>query len=136
VSTLRTLQRRGVLLAAAVVPLAAGGCGDLLQEPDTGIATMLTLTSVSGDEQTGAPGQPLSQPLRVRVSNLQGGSTDRLAVEWVVVSGSGRVEPRYSFTDADGIAEATWTLGATAGVQRIEARFADEVEVFEAEAVP
>lgn len=135
-STLRTLLGRGVLLAAAVVPLAAGGCGDLLQEPDTGIATMLTLTSVSGDEQNGPPGQPLSQPLRVRVSHLQGGSTDRLAVEWVVVAGSGRVEPRYSFTDADGIAEATWTLGATAGVQRIEARFADEVEVFEAEAVP
>jgi len=54
----------------------------------------------------------------------------------VIVAGSGRVEPRYSFTDADGIAEGRWTLGTKVGVQRIEARFAGEVEVFEAEAVP
>ena len=134
-SALRVPILRGILLAASVVPIAAG-CDDLLQEPDTGIATLLTLTSVSGDEQTGAPGQPLGQPLRVRVSHLQGESTERLAVEWTVVSGSGRVEPRYSFTDADGVAEATWILGSQDGRQRVEARFSDDVEVFEAVAVP
>jgi hypothetical protein len=123
---------RGIVLAAVVL----AGCGDLLQEPDTGIATMITLTSVSGDDQTGAPGQPLPQPLRVRLSHLQGGTTGKLAVEWVAVSGSGRVEPRYSFTDADGIAEATWVLGPQAGRHRVEARFAGEVEGFEAEALP
>lgn len=123
---------RGIVLTAVVL----AGCGDLLQEPDTGIATMITLTSVSGDDQTGAPGQPLPQPLRVRLSHLQGGTTDRLAIEWVVVSGSGRVEPRYSFTDADGIAETTWVLGPQAGRHLVEARFASEVEGFEAQAVP
>ena len=133
-SALRTFLLR-VVFAASVVPITAG-CDDLLQEPDTGIATLLTLTSVSGDEQTGAPGQPLDQPLRVRVSHLQGDSTERLAVEWTVVSGSGKVEPRYSFTDADGVAEATWILGSGNGRQRVEARFSDDVEVFEAEAVP
>ena len=133
-SASRTLILR-VVLAASVVPIT-GGCDDLLQEPDTGIATLLTLTAVSGDEQTGAPGQPLDQPLRVRVTHLQGDSTERLAVEWTVVSGSGKVEPRYSFTDADGVAEATWILGSGNGRQRVEARFSDDVEVFEAEAVP
>lgn len=123
-------------LATALVLAAAAGCGDLLQEPDTGIATMLTLTRVSGQDQTGAPGQPLPQPLRVRLSHLQGGMTGKLAIEWVVVSGSGRVEPRYSFTDADGIAEATWVLGPQTSRQRVEARFAGEVETFEAEATP
>jgi hypothetical protein len=135
VSALGVRLRRAIVVAAAVVPTAAG-CGDLLQEPDTGINTMLTVSSVSGDEQTGAPGQPLSQPLRVRVTHLQGGSIDGLAVEWVVVSGAGTVEPRYSFTGEGGIAEATWILGPQNGRQRVEARFADEVEVFEAEAVP
>lgn len=136
-SALRTFVLRGVVLSASVVPIAAG-CDDLLQEPDTGtgIATLLTLTSVSGDEQTGAPGQPLDQPLRVRVTHLEGESTERLAVEWTVVSGSGRIEPRYSFTDADGVAEASWILGSQNGHQRIEARFSGDVEVFEAEAVP
>lgn len=133
-SALRTFLLR-VVLAASVVPITAG-CDDLLQEPDTGIATLLTLTTLSGDDQTGAPGQPLDQPLRVRVSHLQGDSTERLAVEWTVLSGSGRVEPRYSFTDADGVAEATWILGSGNGRQRVEARFSDDVEVFEAEAVP
>ena len=133
-SALRTFLLR-VVLAASVVPITAG-CDDLLQEPDTGIATLLTLTTLSGDDQTGAPGQPLDQPLRVRVSHLQGDSTERLAVEWTVVSGSGKVEPRYSFTDADGVAEATWILGSGNGRQRVEARFSDDVEVFEAEAVP
>lgn len=123
---------RGIVLAA----LALAGCGDLLQEPDTGINTLLALTEVSGDDQTGPRGQPLAQPLMVRVTHLQGGSTDRLAVEWVVVAGSGSVAPRYSFTDPDGVAEATWILGSEGGRQRVEARFADEVEVFEAEAVP
>jgi hypothetical protein len=135
VSALTVRLRRGILLAAAVLPSAAA-CGDLLQEPDTGINTELTVTSVSGDGQTGAPGQPLSQPLRVRVSHVQSGPTDRLAVEWVVVSGSGSVQPRYSFTGEDGVAEATWILGPRSGVQRIIARFADEVEIFEAVAVP
>lgn len=132
---MRALRRRGILFAVAVVPIATS-CGDLLQEPDTGINTMLSVSSVSGDDQMGAPGQPLSQPLRVRVIHLQGGSIDRLAVEWVVVSGSGRVEPRYSFTGQDGLAEATWILGPQNGRQRVEARFAGEVEVFEAVAVP
>ena len=133
-SDLRALILRGML--AAFVAQIAAGCDDLLQEPDTGIATLLTLTAISGDEQTGAPGQPLDQPLMVRVSHLQGESTERLAVEWAVRSGSGRVEPRYSFTDADGVAEATWILGSGNGRQRVEARFSDDVEVFEAEAVP
>lgn len=123
-------------LVTALLLVTAAGCGDLLQEPDTGIATMITLTRVSGDDQTGATGQPLPQPLRVRLSHLQGGTMEKLAVEWVVVSGSGRVEPRYSFTDADGIAEATWILGPEAGRHRVEARFADEVEGFEATTVP
>jgi hypothetical protein len=128
--------RRGVRRAILVAAVALAGCGDLLQEPDTGIATMITLTRVSGHDQEGSPGQPLPQPLRVRLSHLQGGATGRLAVEWVVVSGSGRVEPRYSFTDAEGIAEATWILGPEAGRHRVEARFADEVEGFEATTAP
>lgn len=108
------------------------GCGDLLQEPDTGIATNLTLVSVSGDDQSGPPGSPLRQPVRVRLVDLEGGSTERLWVLWVVLEGSGTVEPRHSFTDADGVAEATWTLGSGTPRQRIEARAVGETETFEA----
>ncbi|HYO47034.1 MAG TPA: hypothetical protein VEY33_10155 [Gemmatimonadota bacterium] len=132
------MNARGALLRsialAAVGLLSSGlaGCGDLLQEPDTGIATLVTVTVVSGDGQTGVPGSALAEPLRVRVASLVGGSTERLWVEWVVIDGSGKVEPRNSFTDADGIAEVTWILGPEKR-QRVVAVFAGESETFEAD---
>ena len=59
-------------------------------------------------------------------------STEGLWVEWVVVEGGGRVTPRQTFTDEEGIAETTWTLGPGPGRQRIQARFADDFESFDA----
>ena len=126
------IGRAGVLLTG----IAILGCEDLLQEPDTGIAQRLTLIVVSGNQQTGAPGQPLPQPLRVRLDDLMGGPSERLVVEWNAIDGSGRVEPRYSFTDEEGVAEATWILGPEAGRQRVTATFSDDVKTFEAQAEP
>ena len=128
----RWIGRAGVLLTG----IAIVGCEDLLQEPDTGIAQRLTLIVVSGNQQTGAPGQPLPQPLRVRLDDLMGGPSERLVVEWNAIDGSGRVEPRYSFTDEEGVAEATWILGPEAGRQRVTATFSDDVKTFEAQAEP
>jgi hypothetical protein len=104
---------------AAVIALA--GCGDLLQEPDTGVFPLpIELEAVSGNGQEGAPGATLPQPLRVRV--LDGGEpASRLWVEWSVVSGGGKVEPRDTFSDEDGVAEASWTLGPSGGAQRVRA---------------
>ncbi len=126
--------RRSILPAVvAVISAALSGCGDLLQEPDTGIATDLTLVSVSGDDQSGPPGAILPQSIRVRLVDLEGGSMERLWVEWIVVAGSGAVEPRLSFTDSEGIAETAWRLGPATETQRIEARVGNEIEIFEAE---
>ncbi len=105
---------------AAVVGLV--GCGDLLQEPDTGTGKVVVrLEEVSGDAQVGDPGAPLAQPLRVRIVDFDGEPAPRLWVQWVVLSGSGEVEPRNSFSDANGIAEATWILGASGGPQQVSA---------------
>jgi hypothetical protein len=109
------------------------GCGDLLQEPDTGIATRFTITVLSGDDQTGPAGTPLPQPLRVRLASLEAEGVERLWVEWVVLEGDGRVEPRNSFTDEEGIAEATWILGSAPRRQRVMARFDEDFAVFEAD---
>jgi hypothetical protein len=124
--------RPWVLLGALVLAGAAPGCDDLLQEPDTGIANQVDLVRVSGNGQSGEPGTTLPEPIRVRLVSLEAESTERLWVEWVVVEGGGRVSPRQTFTDADGITETTWTLGPGPGRQRIQARFADEFESFEA----
>lgn len=115
--------------------LALAGCGDLLQEPESGTFPLqLELVEVSGNAQEGAPGAPLAQPLRVRT--LDGGeAAARLWVEWSVISGEGEVEPRNSFSDADGIAEARWTLGPSGGSQRVRATVRKGVPVvFEATA--
>lgn len=128
-----SMIRRSIVPAVvALISAALSGCGDLLQEPDTGIVTNLALMTVSGDGQTGLPGATLPQPVRVRLVDLEGRSTERLWVEWIVVQGSGTVELRHSFTDADGVAETTWTLGPGPERQRIEARIPGDTETFEA----
>ncbi|HET6617947.1 MAG TPA: hypothetical protein VFH69_09065 [Gemmatimonadota bacterium] len=127
--------RPWILLGAIVLAEAAPGCGDLLQEPDTGIATLVDLVRVSGNGQSGEPGTTLPQPIRVRLVVEDATSTEGLWVEWVVVEGGGRVTPRQTFTDEEGIAETTWTLGPGPGRQRIQARFADEFESFDAQTV-
>jgi hypothetical protein len=111
-----------VALAGVVAALAAMACGDLLQEPDTGIGKeVVRLEKVSGDRQVGAPGTTLAEPLRVEVVDFDGDPAPRLRVQWAVVSGSGDVEPRNAFSDAEGIAEATWILGPSGGTQQVRA---------------
>ena len=115
--------RRLSMVAAALAAL--GGlvaCGDLLQEPDTGIGkAVVLLEEVSGNAQVGTPGAPLAQPLRVQTVDFEGDPAPRLWVQWSVVSGAGEIEPRNSFSDANGIAEATWTLGPSGGAQQVQA---------------
>jgi hypothetical protein len=106
-------------VAAGVIGLA--GCGDLLQEPDTGtIPVQIELEQLSGNAQEGIPGAPLAQPLRVRVLD-QGEPASRLWVEWSVVAGGGEVEPRDTFSAEDGVAEARWVLGTAGGTQQVRA---------------
>ena len=129
-----TARRRTIALAAGfLLPAVLYACGDLLQEPDTGIATRFTLSALSGDDQTGQAGSALPQPLRAKITSLEAEEIERLWVEWVVLEGGGRVEPRNSFTDEDGIAETTWVLGSAPRKQRVMARFDGDTAVFEAE---
>jgi len=135
VSGLQGLRRAIARGALVLMALGLAGCGDLLQEPDTGtgIATLVTVTVVSGNGQVGTPGAALPQPVRARLIAQEGGPTERLWVEWVVLEGAGTASPRHSFTDADGIAETTWILGPGPGRQRLQGRFARESATFEAQ---
>ena len=128
----RARLRSIALAGSLLLPAGIYACGDLLQEPDTGIATRFTITVLSGDDQAAPAGTALPQPLRVRLTSLQAEQVERLRVEWVVLEGNGRVEPRNSFTDEEGIAEATWVLGTPPSRQRVMARFDGESAVFEA----
>jgi hypothetical protein len=116
-----SIRRRG-LGFVAIVAVFVAGCGDLLQEPDTGIGkTVVRLEEVSGDAQVGTRNAPLAEPLRVRVVDFDGEPAPRLRVQWSVLTGSGAIGPRESFSDAEGIAEATWILGPAGGAQQAHA---------------
>lgn len=110
----------GIAVVAAAIALL--GCGDLLQEPDTGVSPAdLRLEALSGGGQTGEPGAALQEPVRVQVFDGADRPMARLWVQWTGLEGSGTPQPRHTFTDGDGIAETTWILGSSTGPQTIQA---------------
>ena len=76
---------------------------------------------VSGNEQSGAPGSPLAQPLVVQVNDAGGNPVAGAAVTWVVTGGGGSLEPSTSTTDATGRASSVWTLGSAPGTNTAQA---------------
>lgn len=76
---------------------------------------------VSGNEQLGAPGEALPEPLVVSVVDAGGNPVVGAAVTWVVTGGGGTLDPSTGPTDASGQASTTWTLGPTAGANTAQA---------------
>src|SRR6059036_1151738 len=84
----------------------------------------LSLSVVSGDNQSGPPGTELPNPLVVLVEDSRAHAVRGQIVNFVVVSGGGSVFAGAAITGGDGIAQERWTLGAS-GPQRVEARAID-----------
>ena len=82
-----------------------------------------TLAAVSGGGQTGTVGKPaattLAQPLVVRVTATDGLPVQGVAVSFAATSGGGSVAPAAATTDANGLAQTSWTLGSTVGAQTV-----------------
>ena len=113
------MKTLGLLIAA--VSLALAGCGDLLQEPDTGTEPLpVQIQAVSGDDQIGTAGTALAEPLRVRLVDPEGRPLRGLWIQWTAIGGSGTANPRNGFTDENGVAETTWILGPASGPQQVQ----------------
>jgi endoglucanase len=80
---------------------------------------------VSGSAQRMPRGCALPEPLLVRVTEAQGAPVSGAKVFFAAGEGA-RVAPEVASTDAQGIARAIWTLGATPGEQRATASIATE----------
>src|SRR5206468_2553006 len=84
----------------------------------------LSLSVISGNNQSAPPGTELTDPLVARVDDSRGHAVKGQIVNFVVVSGGGSVFAGASITGADGIVQERWTLGFS-GPQQVEARAID-----------
>lgn len=116
-----TIRRRLAFLIAFGLAAVSSACGgDGLVLPNESRAASITI--VSGDEQSAAAGAALGEPLVVRVADALDRPVEGQAVAFAIDAGGGTVAPGNATTGADGRAAANWTLGATAGTQRVQAR--------------
>jgi len=83
-----------------------------------------SITATQGSAQSAAPGTTLPTALGVRVLGSNGSLSVGVPVQWVVTGGGGAVSSVTTPTNANGIAQTSWTLGSTIGEQRVEARLA------------
>lgn len=79
---------------------------------------------VGGAGGSGVAGQPLPDSLALRVINSAGEPVSGVEVTWSVTSGGGSISPGTSLTNADGVAQAQWTLGNQPGEQTVAAQVA------------
>jgi hypothetical protein len=79
------------------------------------------LVPVSGNNQTGEPGEELREPLVVRLVDRDGNGVPGRAVTWIVGAGEGQVTPGTSSTNGNGEAETRWTLGSSPGLNTLNA---------------
>jgi adhesin/invasin len=96
---------------APLVLLAACGGGDVTL-PNEGVPSALTVAA--GDKQNGTIGEPLLDPLVVRVTDGFGDPVAGVTVTWSAETG-GTVDPDTSVTSADGYARTQRVLGPAIG---------------------
>jgi hypothetical protein len=122
----RINNRRG-MAAVIAATLVAAACTD---PSSTDLSTALVVGSaryemVSGDQQSAPAGAELPAPLVVRVTSASGAAVPGQLVNWVITEGNGSVFAGRAITDANGIAQEWWTLGATPGANALEVRAVD-----------
>ena len=109
-------------LFALFLGLAACDGDGAPSAPASGTAPS-SLRVLAGDGQQGVAGAELPDELAVGAVDAGGNALPGMAVQFVVVSGGGRVTPQTATSDARGLARVRWTLGTVAAdSQVLEAR--------------
>ena len=79
------------------------------------------LVKISGDDQSGTPGNALANPFVVEVQDEDGEPLTGHSVTFSVTAGGGSLSETSATADEDGRAETTLTLGSERGVNSVEA---------------
>ena len=108
-----------------------------LVPPFTGHATARAGAAVSvairgGDRQSGTVGKALAQPIVVRALDRHGNAVAGASI--AVTAAAGRAADTLITTDSAGLGRIQWTLGQTAGSQRLAVRVAGRDSAVEATA--
>lgn len=81
-----------------------------------------SISAISGNGQTGAPGSTLADPLTARVTDAGGNPKPAVDVTFAVTAGGGSLSATQATTNASGDATSgQWTLGTGQCVQRVTA---------------
>lgn len=108
----RRLARARAITAIGAL-LGLPGCGG--DSGPTSPPTPSAIALISGASQTGTAGQPLGQPLIVKVTTASGAAAPGATVAFAARPGSGALSATSVRTDAKGQASVTWTIGPRAG---------------------
>jgi hypothetical protein len=108
-----TFQGEDVVTLVALSGDARGEAGPIQVVASAGSPALLE--KVGGDDQFGPAGSVLPLPLEVRVLDDEARPVPGVTVDFEVSAGGGTIEPGSTFTDASGVAAATWTLGPEPG---------------------
>lgn len=117
-SALRSPLVRAVGCLSVLALLAACG-GESIDGPS---AAPAFIKAGTGNQQTGVVGTALANPLSVTVTAADGKPVSNATVSWDVSPGSGSTSAGATKTNADGVTQVTWTLGANAGTARVTAQ--------------
>ena len=111
-----------IILASVAGALAAACTSEFPMDPDE---SAIAMQIVSGDLQQGIVEQELPAPLVVRVLDARGRPVKGRIVNFHVTAGGGSVYAGDGLTNASGIAQDYWTLGAEPGPNVLEVRAVD-----------
>lgn len=119
----RGIQARW-LAGLLALPLGLAACGDKLATGHAIEPSVAQMDVVSGNGQSAAAGTELPAPVVVRVLDGSGRPVANQIVNFKVTQGGGSVFGGAAVTNAQGVAQERWTLGAV-GPQALEARAVD-----------
>ena len=115
----RTRFSRRSAIACTALALSAAACNrDSATTGPSGSTSKdfaANLRLVSGDQQLGAMGSALSQPIIVKVVDAGGQPVTGAAVTFSVRAGGGSINPAANVSDANGLVSSTWTMGTSLG---------------------
>jgi adhesin/invasin len=112
---------------------AAAAASPTLSASFSATAVMPNFAIQSGNNQTAAAEDTVTDPIAVLVTDANGAPVKDVAVDFAVASGGGFLGDSAAtvtaITDSHGIASAVWVLGPTVGTQTVTAKVAQGAPV-------